>query len=697
MKKAFLVSVMISLATASTLLAQGTSTWVYFGPDNVLHYATDSQGNRIMDFSYAGYGGGGVTIPDVPVQVAVNPVFGDNTGNIQHAIDQVSAQAPNANGIRGAVFLQPGIYEVDGTLNITASGVVLRGSGSGTNGSVIKMGASPHLLLSIQGSGSWQTVGSPAAMIDSYVPSGTMSFNVDDASGFGVGDTILIRRPVTAAWVNFMGMDHLIRNGQPQTWLSVGSSITTDRVIAAINGNQVTLDVPLTDSFDSIYLNPPGGTIIRYTFPGRISHVGVEHLSVIAPPADVDISLPQYTALSLSAVINAWARDIAIQDTQNSITLSNSVKQVTLDSVSVTHTITHSGSDAPADFSISGTQVLVNRCSVIGSGVWPVVTQSRVTGPVAVLNFIASERGFSPHQRWATGLLCDGCQFPGATSGTPGIAYSNRGTDGSGHGWDAGWGVAWNVTTPYLLVQKPPGVDNWCIGCVGTELTKSMPGGNGTLLPNGIYDSLGTPVIPSSLYLEQLRERLGDGALANIGYGWTDQDIGSPGRAGSASINAGTYSVNGGGKGIWGRIDQFNYVYQSSAGDLTITAHVSDQQNTNAWTKSGVMIRETTDPGSAYVLVFITPGNGVNMQYRASTGANAVQLVGVSGLVAPYWVELVRSEDTFRGFASADGVNWTQLGSISVTMTNRVTAGLAVTSHRNTALNKSTFDNVNIR
>src|SRR5262249_18519736 len=181
------------------------------------------------------------------------------------------------------------------------------------------------------------------------------------------------------------------------------------------------------------------------------------------------------------------------------------------------------------------------------------------------------------------------------------------------------------------------------------------------------------------------------------GYGWTDQDIGSPGRAGSASINAGTYSVNGGGKDIWARSDQFNYMYRSSAGDLTITAHLSDQKNTNAWTQSRVMIQASTTPGSAYVLMILTPGNGVNMQYRASMGANAVQLVGVSGLVAPYWVQLVRSENTFRGFASADGVNWTQLGSISVTMTNRVTAGLAVTSHRNTALNKSTFDNVNIR
>src|SRR5438445_625852 len=83
---------------------------------------------------------------------------------------------------------------------------------------------------------------------------------------------------------------------------------------------------------------------------------------------------------------------------------------------------------------------------------------------------------------------------------------------------------------------------------------------------------------------------------------------------------------------------------------------------TGAWAKSGVMIRETTDPGSAYVFVFITPGNGVNMQYRASTGANGVQLAGVNGLVAPYWVQVMRSGNTFTGFTSADGVTWTQIG-----------------------------------
>jgi hypothetical protein len=38
------------------------------------------------------------------------------------------------------------------------------------------------------------------------------------------------------------------------------------------------------------------------------------------------------------------------------------------------------------------------------------------------------------------------------------------------------------------------------------------------LLPQGLLDSDGAPVAPASLYLEQLKERLGERALRNIGY-----------------------------------------------------------------------------------------------------------------------------------------------------------------------------------
>jgi hypothetical protein len=42
-------------------------------------------------------------------------------------------------------------------------------------------------------------------------------------------------------------------------------------------------------------------------------------------------------------------------------------------------------------------------------------------------------------------------------------------------------------------------------------------------------------------------------------------------------------------------------------------------------------------------------------------------------------------------------VTWTPVGTINVTMASGAQAGLSVTAHNNTALNTSTFDNVNIQ
>src|SRR5512134_2534880 len=67
-----------------------TVSRVYPGSDGKLVYVPDEQGNTIPDFSHAGYGGGGSPIPSVPVRETVWPVVGDNTANIQAAIDKVS-------------------------------------------------------------------------------------------------------------------------------------------------------------------------------------------------------------------------------------------------------------------------------------------------------------------------------------------------------------------------------------------------------------------------------------------------------------------------------------------------------------------------------------------------------------------------------------------------------------------------------
>ncbi len=124
--------------------------------------------------------GGGVAIPVVPVQRTVSPSGKDDTAAIQVAIDAVSGM-PATNGVRGALLLAPGTFTLDGTLNVTTGGVVLRGSGSGSGGTVIQVQGSSRAAVTVNGSGSLSTTGSQA-ITDAYVPSGATTFSVANAS-----------------------------------------------------------------------------------------------------------------------------------------------------------------------------------------------------------------------------------------------------------------------------------------------------------------------------------------------------------------------------------------------------------------------------------------------------------------------------------------------------------------------------------
>src|SRR5262245_59083927 len=95
----------IGICGAAHNAAAQTSQWVFVGPDGKLTYKTLPRGDRIMDFSIAGYKGGGVVLPVAPVSQTVSPSGADDTAAIQAAIDAVSSRSPDANGFRGAVLL----------------------------------------------------------------------------------------------------------------------------------------------------------------------------------------------------------------------------------------------------------------------------------------------------------------------------------------------------------------------------------------------------------------------------------------------------------------------------------------------------------------------------------------------------------------------------------------------------------------
>jgi hypothetical protein len=306
-------------------------------------------------------------------------------------------------------------------------------------------------------------------------------------------------------------MDDLVRDGKKQTWLAAGRVLSTERQIKAIEGNQITLDVPLSDSYDARFAGPQGTAVVKIR-PGWLTQVGVEHLHIECPPQAIPHTQPHFTALRITGQ-DCWARDVVCDETMTSVSVHG--RRITLQQLFVHRKAKAQGASRPGEIEPGATQTLVDRCGVTADNVWFAWSGSGTPGPLVLLHcqFLGNSRVES-HHRWATGMLYDSCQAPDGS-----FEFRNRGAMGSGHGWSMGWGVAWNCSAKEYIIQNPPGSANWAIGCIGKSKQTPRPfDKSGPNVPEGILDSPGVPVTPPSLYLAQLAERLGPQALKNIGY-----------------------------------------------------------------------------------------------------------------------------------------------------------------------------------
>jgi ABC-type transport system involved in multi-copper enzyme maturation permease subunit len=98
-----------------------------------------------------------------------------------------------------------------------------------------------------------------------------------------------------------------------------------------------------------------------------------------------------------------------------------------------------------------------------------------------------------------------------------------------------------------------------------------------------------------------------------------------------------------------------------------------------AWGKAGIIIKQSTRPGSAYAAMMATGGHGVRMQYDYTH-----DLAGLAGQVSagsPRWLRLTRTGDTITGYDSTDGRHWTSAGTATLAgLPATVPVGLFATS-----------------
>lgn len=479
--------------------SSNSTSLAYLGTSGRLNYnkfanqGETNKDNILPDFSHAGYMGGGVALPDVPVVKTINPVAGDNWQNIQQAINEVSNLPANSAGFRGAVLLTVGLYAVEGTLKIEKSGVVIRGSGQGSDGTIIKATKkAEHNLIEVNGSGSGlgELTATRTKITTSYLATGATTFTVQNPAGYAPGDNIAVERTPNNEWLTELDM---VQYG----WTISDYTVSHERRIVAVSGNKITINIPIVDPLQDRY---GGGHIVKINMTGRISQSGVENMRLVSDfvsPTDLNHG---WNGVRLRRAENCWVKQVTAQYFGNSC--------VTLSSQSVFNTIEECAQLDPKSpieggyrysFSIEGGSFnLFQRCFT-RAGRHDYVTGARLQGPNVFLDCYSTDthNDAGPHQRWATGTLLDNIH-----AGE--IHVENRKASGTGHGWAGAQTLFWNCLSYKgdVSVQSPKGAMNWAIGCTG--LVKQG---------NGYFESWGVPVDPRSIYLAQLQDRLGSLAV----------------------------------------------------------------------------------------------------------------------------------------------------------------------------------------
>ena len=528
----FLLCAAGHLSTAQDL--PPTTSLIYPGVDGKLVYVADSLGNRIPDFSSAGYKGGGVRLPHVATRKTVWPVPGDNSSIIQAAIDEVSVLSPDAAGFRGAVLLKMGNYILDKPLYIRASGVVLRGEGMSDVGTILvgrlsKETQGPAFrrpaLINIGGDAGVKPVEQTKQLItSSYVPVGAVSFNVASAKGFKNGDRVIVRRIGNQEWIRQLGQDSIAVGRK--SWKPF--NINYDRIVTHVSANTITIDAP---AFTAIEARWGGGEIVKYT-DDRIWDVGIENLRgvsdydpTVRTTAYGNMDRPSFddpdtryegeeyfsdenhyfNFISISNAKDVWVRNISALHFGGSVVLSNAgTKWITVQECESREPVSIRMGARRFTFQMNGQFCLVQRCFSQKGRHSFVLQGPEASGNVflncqAVNPYSTSE----PHNRWVNGVLYDNVKAPLTARYWDYII-----------GWAGANIVFWNCEGDFLI-QSPPTARNYSFGHIGVNAVIFNAPLQDLAKPRGHIESLDRHVTPKSLYLAQLRQRLGAEAVSN--------------------------------------------------------------------------------------------------------------------------------------------------------------------------------------
>jgi hypothetical protein len=429
-----------------------------------------------------------------------------------------AAAAPAAGGAAGGVGAPAAVGGRAAGPGVTGAPAQGRGGGAGRGGA--GFGGGPATLIRIAGAaGVVPRDETKQAVLDDYVPVGARSFKVASARGLRPGDAVIVRRIGNQAWIDELGMNTDAPGGRWQPF-----NIDWDRVVTDVQGNTITIDAPVLCAIEKRW---GGGEILKYDDPGRIEHVGIENLRAVSE-FDPSVRTTSYGNMDRDNYVaeeyysdenhysnfvtfdnlkHGWVRNAtALHFVTSMVGTASGSKWITVQDCVSREPISQRRGGRRFTFALRGQLALVQRClsdkgrhsfmmgRPTGSG--NVFLDCKATNP-----YSSSE----PHENWANGGVYDNVQAP----------LTARFWKNINIGWAGANTVFWNCEG-YFLVQKPPTAQNYTFGHVGVNSVVFNIPLQDTTKPNGHLESLDRHVTPRSLYLTQLRERIGEAAVRNV-------------------------------------------------------------------------------------------------------------------------------------------------------------------------------------
>lgn len=531
-----------------------------------LHYTSDYRGNRLPDYSHAGYAGGGEALPNVPVKIILEPAAdnaSDDAERIQRAVDLIGRSTPDAAGFRGALLLKAGTYRISRPIELRHDGVVIRGEGDGhasirpheqpispdnwydyaqseqPEKGITKLVATWYsdsynkntAFINISG-GDAPADGEAVAITDLYVPVGSCRLHVADAARFRVGDNVRIHRAASAAWAQDLAMDRITEAPgllSDNQWVAKGklerayAEVVQEHTVVAVDAanNQLTLGEPVVDPLDRKYGIP---TVERFDPAKRVARAGVENMQFIsrfskagtATNSAFGVAYKYYddenhaqVGVRIGNAEDIWVRRLTTYHTDVAVAVSGGVRRVTVQDVNCLEPASGTGGERRYSFTnAGGSQVLLQRCYARYTR-HGFIVMGNVMGPNVFFDcntdfqFDANE----PHLRWSTAGLYDNVRGR--------IYVQNRWNNGTAHGWAGANYTLYNCEGKFIISQNPLAA-NYLFGQRGERLPFVMDAVDPGQVPNfqAVEQSLGRRMEPASLYRQQLLERCGAQAVA---------------------------------------------------------------------------------------------------------------------------------------------------------------------------------------